>query len=258
MSKKAIVIFSGGPDSTAAALWAMSKGFEIELLTFQFKYKAQYGELRSACEVAKALNVPHTIIDFKSPLGVFPQKVVILMHAGTPKYDTKADESSLLPYGAGIILSVASSYALTQIGVETVIWGATRSDAVENDDYTQEFADKLAELISYSTKRKLQIEVPFSDKNKYQLLEEFNGKEELFAMTWSCKEESDYACGTCKACIARRLASQLANIKDLSNYINKVWVNPLSTAQLGAFGTMSIDERHTMLSDIEKSPKMEA
>lgn len=180
------------------------------------------------------------------------------MHAGTPKYDAKSDESSLMPYGAGIILSVASSYALTQSGVETVIWGATRSDAVENSDYTQEFADKLADLISYSTKRNLKIEVPFSSKNKYQLLEEFKGKEELFALTWSCKEESTRACGVCKACIARRLASQLANIKDTTPYTNPNWVNPLTATQLGTFGTMTIDERHELLSKIEKSPRATA
>jgi 7-cyano-7-deazaguanine synthase len=255
MSKKAIVIFSGGPDSTAAALWAISQGYEIELLTFQFKHKAQYGELRSAFEVAKALNAPHTILDFKSPLGVFPPKVVILMHAGTPKYDATSNESSLLPFGAGIILSMASSYALTQVGVETVIWGATRSDAVENSDYTQEFADKLSDLISFSAKRNIKIEVPFSSKNKYQLLEEFKGKEDLFSLTWSCKEESTHPCGICKSCVARRLAAQLANIKDATPYKNKNWVNPLSSAQLGTFGALSVDERHQVLADLEKSPK---
>ncbi len=42
-NQKAIVIFSGGPDSTAAAKYALERGLNVELLTFQFDTDQQYG-----------------------------------------------------------------------------------------------------------------------------------------------------------------------------------------------------------------------
>lgn len=95
---KAIVIFSGGPDSTAAALWAMVHGYEVELVTFQFRNEAQYGELGSAMRVAHLLNLPHTIIDYKSPMNVFSTNMHILMHAGVPPLKDDKSKPYLMPY----------------------------------------------------------------------------------------------------------------------------------------------------------------
>ena len=70
--KNAIVIFSGGPDSTAAAYWAINEGYEVELLTFRFADNgSQNGELHSAKEVSKELDLQHNFIDFTSPLHQF-------------------------------------------------------------------------------------------------------------------------------------------------------------------------------------------
>src|SRR5205085_8353760 len=120
MAKTAIVVFSGGPDSTAAVLWALAEGYQIELLTFQFKNKEQYGELRSAMKVAELLKVPHTVFDFKSPMQHFRPDVHILMHAGTPAGNTASTKSHLMAFGPGMILETASYYAL-YFGVYTVI-----------------------------------------------------------------------------------------------------------------------------------------
>ena len=71
MNNKAIVVFSGGPDSTAAALWAQQSGYDVELVTFQFRNAEQYGELKASFKVAEIMGLKHTIFDFRSPMQHF-------------------------------------------------------------------------------------------------------------------------------------------------------------------------------------------
>ena len=146
--KKALVIFSGGPDSTAAAQWAVSKGYSVELLTFKFTNGTiQDGELNSAKEVSKELGLQHSILDFSSPMNLFSSQSHVLMHIGVPKSIENKDKPQLLSFGSGMVLSTVACYALYN-EVYTLIWGATKDDGYLNKDYMQNFASSFAKLIS--------------------------------------------------------------------------------------------------------------
>lgn len=227
--KKAIVIFSGGPDSTAAVLWGIEQGYELELVTFIFNLEKQYGELYASMRIANELKLPHKLIDFKSSLHAFSDQIVILMHAGAPKMDEVTDKTKphMIPFGAGIILSYACSYAIYN-GIQEVIWGANKDDGYGNYDYTPEFARKISEAVTLSTGRSVCIHLPFSEKHKYELFGAFIGKEDLFSHTWSCKEGIYQQTGTSTACIARRISAQLAGVNDKTLYANQPFNNPLS------------------------------
>jgi 7-cyano-7-deazaguanine synthase len=249
--RRAIVIFSGGPDSTAAALWAVSEGIHVELLTFQFKNQEQYHELRAAINVATTLGLSHTILDFKSPLHLFPEGVRILMHAGADSEATTREGKYLLPFGAGIVLSMAASYALSR-NISQLVWGATKSDGYENFEYSQGFAEELGSLISKAVGSTFSIHVPWAARQKYEVLSQFQGQESLFAATWSCRSpKQGRQCGECEACIARRLSAQLAGLADRSAYSTPAFKHPLSAQQLGDPRSIS-DE---VLAALTKSPK---
>src|SRR5262250_2901637 len=109
--KNAILVFSGGPDSTAAALWAMTRRFNVQLLSFQFRSQ-QYGELFSAMKVAESLRLPHAIIDFKSPMLSFPPILSPLMHAGASSDRKPRSDSRRMLFGAGMVLGTACAYAI--------------------------------------------------------------------------------------------------------------------------------------------------
>jgi 7-cyano-7-deazaguanine synthase len=252
---KANLIFSGGPDSTASALWALKEGYDVTLVSFQFKNEQQYGELFSASLVARKLNLPHIVIDFKSPLHVFDGNVHILMHAGTSTDNKKRGEPHLLPFGAGMILTYVSSLSLYN-NVNTIIWGATKSDSYKSSEYTQNFADQIAELINKTTKKKLRIIVPFADKHKPDVLKTFIGKEELFSMTWSCKNISHNAhqCGTCKACTARRISSKMINLNDITLYKSPKFNNPFSAEELKSYKNLSDKKLSLLGSETEPYP----
>jgi len=251
---KAIVVFSGGPDSTAAALWALEQGYEVELLTFQFRNKEQYGELKAAMEVAGLLNLPHTIFDFKSPMQHFGSKVHILMHSGTKTGDHKTDESHRLSFGSGMVLTTASNYAVYN-GTFRIIWGATADDAGGGRfDYTQEFCDIIADCVARSIGEPFEIRAPFTTMHKHLVLQHFAGKEKLFARTWSCKMGGRMQSGNCHASIARRVAARLANIDDATEYENREIQWPLTETQFQNPQTIS-DDDYVRIFASEKHPQ---
>jgi 7-cyano-7-deazaguanine synthase len=239
---KAIVVFSGGPDSTAAALWAVENGYTPHLLTFNFKGAKQYGELLASMLVAKELGLCHTIIDFQSVMSSFDPNISILMHAGVQTGAKGDAKPHRLPFGAGMILSTASAFALYH-NITTVIWGATKSDRLGgNYDYGQEFASDNAKLISQTSNTNFSILVPFNDLHKPSVLKTFLGKEELFSKTWSCKGEGSVQAGDTKACIARRIAAKAIGLQDLTAYQQDTYPSPLTEVQIANIESLSDED----------------
>lgn len=242
--EKAVVVFSGGPDSTAAAKWAMEEGYEPELVSYRFDEDEQYGEMRSAIKVAEKLDLEHTIIDFKGPLqSAFAESATMFRHAGVETAQNDADgaenmsqvddddDKHLAPFASGVLLSLTASYALYN-GIDNVVWGATKDDSHTDVTYQEGFSDQLADLISSSMGVSLDIHVPISSKHKYEIVETYDD-EELFAETWSCKEPvGDTQCGVCHACIARRVAAQMAGLEDDTPYDRDDFENPFSEEEI--------------------------
>ena len=242
-----VVIFSGGPDSTIAALEAAREGGSVELLTLQFKGKEQYGELRSAIRVAEAVDLPHTIIDFRSPLSGFEGHWHIMMHADDPVRSPSS--SQLLPFGAGLVLAMSTTYALS-VSASRMVWGAIRDDAVAHRDYSKDFADAFASLVELATGKHIEIALPNANKWKPQVLAAFRLVPELFALTWSCKyPKTANHCGRCAACVARRSAAYLAGIDDITKYETTSFINPQKHRDFGSSDTMDWTEYANMASD---------
>lgn len=241
--KRAAIVFSGGPDSTAAALWALANGLAPTLLTFRLKGEQQYGELFSAMKIADLLHLPHAVIDFTSPMASFHHDVVILMHAGTPrgKADTSVDHR--VPFGAGMILSTAAAWA-SYHGIYDVVWGATADDAMDgNYEYTDEFATRIATLIAMSIEHEFEIHVPFARDSKHRVISGFAGRERLLAETWSCKVATNSQCGTCAACVARRVAIAAAQLEDFTFYVTKAYMSPWPEKQIHEIDELPPKER---------------
>lgn len=212
-----LVVFSGGPDSTAAALYFLDQGDDVALITFETRWRDQ-SELYAAMKVAEKLKLPLAVVDFRGPLMGLGSNVHPFMHAGTTTSLRDRTAPHMQPFGATTLLAYAASYAVYQ-GYSQLGWGATADDRRSLPEYSQDYVDKLAELVLIATDVPLKITAPFSSRHKPQVLAAYRGKEELFALTWSCKIPTrGMQCGMCAACRARNASARLAGIPDLSSY----------------------------------------
>ncbi|MGH0930602.1 7-cyano-7-deazaguanine synthase, partial [Bacillus mycoides] len=60
--EKAVVVFSGGQDSTTCLFWAIQQFEEVEAVTFNYNQRHKL-EIDCAVEIAKELGIKHTILD---------------------------------------------------------------------------------------------------------------------------------------------------------------------------------------------------
>lgn len=221
--RKCIVVFSGGPDSTAAALWAQDQGFEVELLTLHFYSPSQDSEVAAAGNVAQSMGIKHTIADLRCLMPTFGPPITILMH-GIDRHGKNIGNatisSSIMPFGPGFVLSLASSYALSNDAL-IVVWGATKDDGLKRVEYKDNFGKGLAKLISSTYGIDFQILTPFAEAHKHEVLSCFRDKPDLFAKTWSCTRGCDTQSGDDGASRSRRLAAHLAGIEDRTAYMQQ-------------------------------------
>ncbi|MEC2554953.1 7-cyano-7-deazaguanine synthase, partial [Bacillus tropicus] len=60
--EKAVVVFSGGQDSTTCLFWAIEQFAEVEAVTFNYNQRHKL-EIDCATEIAKELGIKHTVLD---------------------------------------------------------------------------------------------------------------------------------------------------------------------------------------------------
>lgn len=218
---KCIAVFSGGPDSTAAAIWAIDQGHEVELLTLHFYSPSQDSEIEAAKKVAELLGCTHTVADLRQFMPVFGPPVTVMMHgSGRTPAETSELSSSVMPFGAGFVLSLATSYALSK-GCSIIVWGATKDDGFKRTEYRTEFGEKIAKIVRETYGIEFEILAPFANQHKFELMRTYLDRPDLFAATWSCTMGREIQSGNDGASISRRLAAYVAGIEDRTAYESK-------------------------------------
>ena len=218
--KKAIVLLSGGLDSTTALYVAKSQGFdEIYALTFLYGQKHDR-ELRSAAEVAKAA-------------GVKEHKTVRLMlnewdgcSLTDPKMEVEDGNlertdipDTYVPARNMVFLSVAASWA-DALGVADIFIGVCEVDYSGYVDCREEFIRAMEQAVNLGTvlgaekKQHITLHAPFMHLTK---AEEIKWGMELgvdYGLTWTCYRGDEKPCGTCDSCLLRAKAFEEAGVED--------------------------------------------
>ena len=218
--KKAIVLLSGGLDSTTALYVAKSQGFdEIYALTFLYGQKHDR-ELRSAAEVAKAA-------------GVKEHKTVRLMlnewdgcSLTDPKMEVEDGNlertdipDTYVPARNMVFLSVAASWA-DALGVADIFIGVSEVEYSGSVDCREEFIRAMEQAVNLGTvlgaekKQHITLHAPFMHLTK---AEEIKWGMELgvdYGLTWTCYRGDEKPCETCDSCLLRAKAFEEAGVED--------------------------------------------
>ena len=219
--KRAVVLLSGGLDSSVAIHLAKSEGFEVYALSFDYGQKHNK-ELE--CAKATALKVgaaAHNIVTLQLNLWGGSSLTDSAMEVEDGDVTRTDIPMAYVPARNMVFLSVAASFA-EAIGAQDIFIGVSEVDYSGYVDCREEFIRSMEETINKGTVmaaehgKKIRIHTPFINKTKS---EEIQLGEKLgvdWSLTWSCYRGGEKPCGTCDSCLLRAKAFSEAGVVDTS------------------------------------------
>lgn len=227
MSKRAVVLLSGGLDSATVLAIACSEGFEVHALTVEYGQRHD-AELAAAKRVAKRLGAASHRFASAS-LRTFGGSA-LTDDIDVPK--GAADE----PVGSGIpvtyvparntvLLSLALAYA-ESIGAHDLFIGVNAVDYSGYPDCRPAFVEAFERLANVATKigvegETIRIHAPLMNLSKADIIRRGLGLRVDYGLTLSCYDPLEgRACGGCDACRIRRSAFAEVGIPDPGATVN--------------------------------------
>lgn len=226
-SKKAVILFSGGLDSTTVLTLALSQGYACSCLSFRYNQK-QAIELKRASHIAKAFNVTQHLI-LQLDLGKIGGSA-LTTSLTVPKdrdIDLETDEIPItyVPARNMIFLSHAVAWAEV-IGAGDIFIGVNSVDYSGYPDCRPEFLAAFTTMANLGTKtgvtgkNSFTIHAPLLYLNKKEIITKGIALGVDYSLTHSCYDpQRGKACGRCDACLLRLRGFAEAGLKDPAAYI---------------------------------------
>lgn len=228
--KKAVVLLSGGLDSTTVLAIAKDLGFETYALSFAYGQRHKI-ELESATNIAQKLEVKEHRVA-KIDLRIFGNSA-LTDEIEVPKDRNIAEDKNIpityVPARNTIFLSYALAYAEV-IGAFNIFIGVNAVDYSGYPDCRPEFIEAFEKMANLATaagvenKEYLKIQTPLMSLSKKEIIQKGMALNVDYSWTHSCydpikKDGLDYSCKECESCKLRIEGFHLAGIKDPINYI---------------------------------------
>ncbi len=221
---KALVLFSGGLDSTTCLALAIERYGADEVLALSVSYGQKHiKEVEAARAVASYYGVKLQTLDLAEIFADSDCTLLKGSSSGIPKTSyaeqlTETDGkpvSTYVPFRNGLFLSSAASIALSH-GCEVIYYGAHADDAAGNayPDCSAAFNNAINTAIWLGSGQQLRVEAPFVGKTKADVVAEGIRLNAPYQLTWSCYEGGEKPCGLCGTCRDRAAAFAANGIAD--------------------------------------------
>lgn len=222
---KALVLSSGGVDSTTALGLAVSRYGKENVIALSISYGQKHDkEIKAAIDVANYYGVEQLFLDLTR---IFQYSNCSLLQQSTEEipeesYGEQIEKtggekpvSTYVPFRNGLFLSSAASIALSK-DCQVIFYGAHADDAAGSayPDCSPVFNQAMGEAIWEGSGRQLKIEAPFVQMNKGEIVKLGLELKVPYELTWSCYEGGEAPCGRCGTCIDRAKAFAANGIQD--------------------------------------------
>ncbi|MBT4315884.1 7-cyano-7-deazaguanine synthase QueC [uncultured Candidatus Thioglobus sp.] len=221
--EKAVVLLSGGLDSTTTLAIAKSKGFECYALSFDYGQK-QKSELNSAKKIAKQFDATeHRIMNIS--LSDFGGSALTDKNIAVPDFK-QSDEIPItyVPARNTIFLSYALAWAEV-LESQSIFIGVNSTDYSGYPDCRQEYITAFEIMANLATKQgiegqKITVHTPLINLDKSQIITQGLSLGIDYSLTTTCYQADNEgkACGTCDACEYRKQGFKSAGISDPTKY----------------------------------------
>ena len=204
--EEAVVVFSGGQDSTTCLLWAMKKYKKVYAVSFDYNQRHKL-ELECAKEICKKFDIEHTIMDMSLLNQLAPNSLTrddIKVDENAPK---DAPPNSFVDGRNLVFLTFAAIFA-KQKGITDIITGVSQSDFSGYPDCRDVFIKSLNTTLNLSMDYEFDIITPLMWIDKmatWEMAGKLGGFDVIRNMTLTCYNgiKGD-GCGNCPSCKLRK------------------------------------------------------
>lgn len=224
-SKKAVVLTSGGLDSTTILAIAKEQGYECYSLSFDYGQRHR-SELEAATRCSEHLGAKqHKVVglDLRSIGGsaLTDNDIAVPDCEGE---DSNGIPVTYVPARNTVFLSIALGWAEV-LGAEDIFIGVNAVDYSGYPDCRPEFIKAFAAMAKLATKagvegRPIEIQTPLINLSKAEIIRKGNQLGVDYGLTVSCyqADEKGRACGRCDSCYLRKQGFEAAGIEDPTPY----------------------------------------
>jgi 7-cyano-7-deazaguanine synthase len=221
--KKAVILVSGGLDSTTVLAIAQSKGYECYTISFDYGQRHS-AELKAAAITAKNLgSLEHKVI--KLDLGAIGGSALTDNNIAVPEQETSGIPITYVPARNTIFLSIALGWAEV-LGALDIFIGVNAVDYSGYPDCRPDYIAAYETMANLATKRgvegeHLHIRTPLIHLTKAEIIQCGIALGVDYSLTVSCYQATDdgAACGKCDSCRLRKMGFQQAGVADPTHYI---------------------------------------
>lgn len=218
--QKAVVLLSGGLDSTTCLSAALKDGYEVYPISFDYGQRHRR-ELHCAGLIAKYYKLKsYNVIK----IGNVGGSALTDMNIDVPDY--KGSDSIPVTYVPArniIFLSYAAGYAET-VNASAIYIGVNAIDYSGYPDCRPEFIAAFQDVLKVGTKSGVEgspvkIITPLLKLTKAEIIKLACDNRAPLHLTWSCYKGGEKACGVCDSCVLRLKGFREAGIEDPIEYI---------------------------------------
>ena len=222
-NKKALILYSGGLDSTTVLHHALSNDYDCTALTIDYNQRHSY-EVKSSQDYLRQENIESLI--FKIDLSQIGGSALTDNQLEVPMEHQSGIPITYVPVRNTIFLSIASAYA-EKLAISEIFIGVNQIDYSGYPDCRPEFIDSIQNTINLGTKvgvdgDSISIKAPLINMSKREIILYGIELGIDYSRTVSCYQldSEGKACGECDSCKFRKEGFRLAGIKDPTRYKN--------------------------------------
>jgi len=212
VNSNALIVFSGGQDSTTCLGWAKSRFSDVETITFDYGQKHRV-EIYQAIKIAKALHVNNRVLSIDAFSQLSDSALIDGSLDISSAHRTKPNlPASFVPNRNAIFFTLAHAFAQKQ-GIEHIIVGINQTDYSGYPDCRQNFIEALELTLNLGSDSNIKFHCPLLHLTKaetFAMSKQEGVLDLVLYESHTCyngdhnsKNEWGYGCGECPACILR-------------------------------------------------------
>ena len=219
-SRKALVLFSGGIDSTTALYWAQGRYAEVSTLSFDYGQRHRV-ELALARRLVRRLRLPQKVLKFD--LRQVGGSALTDLSVSLPRFPRQGEigpgvPATYVPFRNGIFLALAAAWAEAK-GINDIVCGFNTIDSPNYPDTRASFVRAMQRAIDLGTSatsngRRIRIVAPFIRMKKSEIIRLGLSLGADYSFSISCYGGREVPCRRCSSCLLRKRAWEEAGTKD--------------------------------------------